>query len=728
MRAGRLILLLLGLVLLAGCGGSGHSLLLPAWTLDAGGAATPLSLPAHFDAQLGDHPGRYALRTHVELPAELRGRDLALTIPYFAALVSLRANGAESLDLEAGVMERYRGDGPHRFIIPAAATRDGQLDLEMMVDHRWTQSGWLDTVPRLSAGHEGDRGFVLVKLFDRSSAAAGLAMLLLVGFANGIVFLADRRRSAYGWFTLASFTGSVYAAYSLGLTQPLFGAYDATVMGGAVLLSAIATMRFTSEVFGRRYPRAWWGIFVAWALVAVWNAGPFRSTRVLSPITIATTVVGGVYCVGLLVQALRRGGRPPLANVLVSMGWPVVCVAACDDFASWLGMGELYYGVRAASLGTALMSLFQAAALGSQLLESLRRSDGLNTELEGRVTALQQTNAEVQKLNEELRRQIGNRSQQLAETLARVGSLHLPVLKLAPGSVVEGRYRVVRFLGSGGMAWVYEVSRETDGRRLALKVLHGRSSGGALARFAREAKLASEVAHPSIVGVVDVDITEEGVLFLVMEFVDGKSLEQYLDDDPPLAWSLAVLRQIAEGLAAVHARGIVHRDLKPANVLIEESLGGPTAKIADFGVSMLLGDSVHPGPTEPSKTGDPRVTRAGRVMGTPTYMAPELAQEGTPLHASIDMYAFGVMAHELLVGRPPFRDPLFVRSVHGRSLPPPASLAVARPRLDRRFAECVDRCLSLDPGARPTAQETARVLADVRMEAEPTSVPSVRAL
>src|SRR5208282_3154292 len=131
--------------------------------------------------------------------------------------------------------------------------------------------------------------------------------------------------------------------------------------------------------------------------------------------------------------------------------------------------------------------------------------DGLNVELAGRVAALQRTNAEVETLNEELRRQIGNRSQQLAETLANVGTLHLPVLKLEADAIIAGRYRVVRFVGSGGMAWVYEVRRETDGRRLALKLLHGRSNGAALSRFAREAKLTAELSHPGIVSVVDVD-------------------------------------------------------------------------------------------------------------------------------------------------------------------------------------------------------------------------------
>jgi serine/threonine-protein kinase len=377
-----------------------------------------------------------------------------------------------------------------------------------------------------------------------------------------------------------------------------------------------------------------------------------------------------------------------------------------------------------------VVSLLQAGAISLQLMASLRRADALNADLAARVDALARTNAEVRTLNEELRRQIGARSLQIAETLANVGNLHLPVLALEPDDVVQDRYRVVRFVGSGGMAWVYEVQRLPDGRRLALKVLHGRTSGMALSRLAREARLASEVVHPCIVGVVDVDLTSEGVLFVVMEYVDGRSLEDYLDDDPTIAWSLQVLRQIADGLEAVHERGIVHRDLKPANVLIEESSDAPAAKIADFGVSMLLAerarasrpDDVH----DAERSGDVRMTRAGRVMGTPMYMAPELAVEGAPVEPSIDMYAFGVMAYELLVGRPPFRDPLFVRRLHGRSIPPPPSLAVVRPRIDRTVAALVDRCLSISPAERPSARDASRALRDARLDADPSSVPSVR--
>jgi serine/threonine-protein kinase len=727
MRAARVVLLVMAVTLLAACGGGQHPILLASWTLDTGGETTPLTLPAHFDQRVGDQPKHFALRTRVDLPPEMQGRLLALTIPYFTGLATLRANGVEVPDLDATELDRFRSVGAHRYVIPAEATRSESLALELDVDHTWTQSAWVDTVPRLTADPRGDAGYVFVKLFDRWSTGAALAMILLVGFANLVVFLNDRRRTAYGWFALASFAGSMYAAYTMGFTQIVFRGLDPSWVGICVCVSSVATARFTAGVFGRKASPLWWGVLVVWSLAATRWYGPFHSTRYLSPITISSTVLAGVYSLWLLLDELRRG-RPPAAKIIATIAWPVVCVAAVDDFASWLGMGELYSGVRSASVGIALLSIMQAAALGSQLLETLRHADGLNAELGARVDALERTNVEVRTLNEELRRQVSNRSLQLAETLAKVGSLHLPVLALEPGDLVQERYRVVRFVGSGGMAWVYEVKRETDGRRLALKVMHGRSSGAALARFAREAQLAAEVSHPCIVGVVDVDLTTEGVLFLVMEYVDGKSLEQYLDEDPPMAWAIAVLRQIAEGLEEVHARAIVHRDLKPANVLVEESTDGPHAKIADFGVSMLLAEAKRVSRPDAEESGDVRVTRAGRVMGTPTYMAPELALDGAAILSSIDMYAFGVMAHELLVGRPPFRDPLFVRAVHGRSLPPPTSLAVARPRLDRSVAELVDRCLSLDAALRPSAREAVRTLRDARLEVESVSVPSVRAV
>jgi serine/threonine-protein kinase len=723
----RLLMLVIAAIGLIACGGE-VSIPVEHWTLDAQDVHHPLTLPAHFDRELGDRPQQYTLDATVPLPPAMRGRRLALTIPYFGGLASLRAGGLEAPDVDASAFERYRSNGAHRYLIPPEATGGSALELRLAVDHRWTQSAWLDTVPVLSLGERGDSQYALVSTFDQGSAAAALSMILLVGVAYGLVYLFDRTRAVYGWFVLASFSGASYAAWTLGLLQPVFGAHDLAAVGFLVTLSAVAAIQFTARVFGRTASPRWWGLLALWLAVATVAHGPFRSTRWLSPIAISSMVTAGTYCTWLLVSEMRKG-RPPLASLLAAVAWPIVCVLALDDFASWLSLGELYHGARGASLGTMIVSLLQAGALSAQLMQSLRVSDGLNAALAARVEALERTNAEVRALNEELRHQIGNRSRELAETLARVGTVRLPVLALQPGDVVGERYKVVGFLGSGGMAWVYEVERTSDARRLALKLLHGKTSGEALARFAREARMASEVDHPGIVGVVDVDMTREGVLYLVMEYVDGDPLESHLERDPAIGWSLLVLRQIAEALEVMHGRGIVHRDLKPANVLIEESVDGPCAKLADFGVAALLEErSRSSQPDDKEVLGDGRVTRAGTVMGTPVYMAPELAVRGQAVHPSIDMYAFGVMAHELLVGRPPFRDPLYVRRLHGRSLPPPPSLAVVRPRLDRGVAGIVDRCLSLDLRARPTAREAAEALRSANLEADPSSMPSVRAV
>ena len=703
--------------------------MLSSWTLDVGGVTSPLSLPAHFDRTVGDHPTLYTLRTDAAIPPDMRGDELALTIPYFAALVSLRADGVVLPDLDSSPLDRSRGTGPHHFVIPAAATEDGVVHLELVVDHRWTQSAWLDTVPRFSRGSTGDAGYVFVKLFNDWSAAAALAMILLVGFANGIIFLADRRRSAYGWFTLSSFLGAFYAAYALGLTQPLFGAYDPTVMGGAVTLSGLSTVRFTASVFGRRHVARMVGIFALWSLardleqrtlpvdavpVAVHHPDDRRRGRVQPGPPRAGAAEG--------TAAARQPPRDDrLAGHLLPRHRRLRVVARSGRALSRRPRGEPRHRAAVAPPG-GCARVAAARSPSADPTGSTRSSRDASrrwrrpTPRSGRSTTSCGGRSATDRSSSPRRSPTSEAST-------------CPRSRLAPGDVVEGRYRVVGFVGSGGMAWVYEVERVTDGRRLALKLLHGRSSGAALARFAREAQLASEVAHPGIVAVVDVDLTQEGVLYIVMEYVDGKSLEQYLDDDPPMAWSIVVLRQLAEGLEQVHARGIVHRDLKPANVLIEEALEGPTAKIADFGVSMLLAEPTRSSRPPGSGTGsDVRSTHAGRVMGTPTYMAPELARAGAPVQPSIDMYAFGVMAHELLVGRPPFRDPLFVRAVHGRSLPPPTSLAVARPRLDRGVCELIDRCLSLDPQARPTAKDAVRMLRNARLESDPSSVPSIRAV
>jgi serine/threonine-protein kinase len=245
-----------------------------------------------------------------------------------------------------------------------------------------------------------------------------------------------------------------------------------------------------------------------------------------------------------------------------------------------------------------------------------------------------------------------------------------------------------------------------------------------LARAAREAQLASEVRHPNVVTIVDVDVSTEGYLFLVMELVDGRSLREERERFGEAAWAVPVLGQIARGLAAIHARGIVHRDLKPANVLLAGPAGDTAAvvKIADFGIANVAPEEA-PSPSAPSlgddaptavdhkmpPTTDPTITATGDLLGTPHYMAPEIVPLGVKAaQPPADVFAFGVIAFEMLAGRRPYETmPTFL----GLALaPPPPSFATLAPSLPAATATLLDRCLARDPGDRPSAAELADAL------------------
>jgi serine/threonine protein kinase len=289
--------------------------------------------------------------------------------------------------------------------------------------------------------------------------------------------------------------------------------------------------------------------------------------------------------------------------------------------------------------------------------------------------------------------------------------------------VVGGRYRIVRSIGEGGMGVVYEVLRTKDDRRFALKVLHGQTGSDAMARFAREAQLASQIDHPNIVAVVDVDVTREGTLVLVMVFVDGPSLESERSRFGDVAWARPLLAQIAGGLAAIHAKGIVHRDLKPANVLLARTTAGAAslAKIADFGISTLTHDvpwdkaTVHDralvaDTAQPiGDTQSASLTRTGVIMGTPLYMAPEMLASAKNARPAADIFSFGVIASEVLTGRPFSEGPL--ARMHRRSTHPLPSIGSMVPGLREALVDCLDRCLSTEAGARPTAAEIVAALA-----------------
>jgi serine/threonine-protein kinase len=252
-------------------------------------------------------------------------------------------------------------------------------------------------------------------------------------------------------------------------------------------------------------------------------------------------------------------------------------------------------------------------------------------------------------------------------------------------------------LGRGGMGTVYEAKDNLVGDVVALKTLELGSDAGpdALERFCREVRLARRITHPHVARMHDLG-THEGKSFLTMEFVEGEDLRTLLGRERPLAPARAarIALAVCEGLAAAHAAGVVHRDLKPANVLVEK---GGRIVLTDFGIARAVAGEV--------------ASRTMGTVGTPMYMAPEQVS-GDPVDARADLYAVGLLLHEMLTGEPPFTGETPWAAALARLRKPPPDLR-QRPTLPPPLAELVHRCLALAPDERPaSALELAGALRD----------------
>jgi len=222
-------------------------------------------------------------------------------------------------------------------------------------------------------------------------------------------------------------------------------------------------------------------------------------------------------------------------------------------------------------------------------------------------------------------------------------TLSLPVER-----TVDGKYRLDRLIGKGGMGAVYEAADLRLSRRVAVKIMLGRPFGDrqALRRFEREAQVCAQLAHPNIVTVYDFGAVGADSAFLVMEFVEGRTLRLELSRRGCLPGPVAAawFEQMCEGIAAAHARQVVHRDLKPENIVrAVTSTGSDIVKILDFGLAKIRAFDDAAGLTDP-----------GVVMGTAGYMAPEQLR-GSEVDHRVDVFAIGVMAAEVILGCRPFR-------------------------------------------------------------------------
>ncbi len=288
------------------------------------------------------------------------------------------------------------------------------------------------------------------------------------------------------------------------------------------------------------------------------------------------------------------------------------------------------------------------------------------------------------------------------------------------GALVDGRYKILAAMASGSMGAVYKAERVPIGKLVAVKFLHASFANDAefLARFERETRVMSKLAHPNCVSVVDFGVFEQAP-YIVMDFVDGVTLRAILDDEIPAApRALTIARQIAAGLAHAHAQGIIHRDVKPANIMISEAIGaGEVVRILDFGLARLRG---------PGGGRDP--TQANTVVGTPNYMAPEQTIAGGTLDARTDIYAVGVVLFEMLTGERPFTadDTPSILQMHRSEAIPRLADRAPTAKFPKGLQALIDTAMAKDPDARyQSAIELATALEALSVE---ITTGTVRAL
>ncbi len=260
------------------------------------------------------------------------------------------------------------------------------------------------------------------------------------------------------------------------------------------------------------------------------------------------------------------------------------------------------------------------------------------------------------------------------------------------GSVIAGRYEIVRVIGRGGMGTIYEVRNTRLGRSFALKMLTGGAEGEVLARFRREAEIVAKLRHPNILEVVDWDVLEDGSPCMIMEYLVGEDLSQRLAKRGALTWpDLArIADQVLAALSVAHRAGVVHRDLKPQNIFIATDDGDDErVKLLDFGISKL-----H----------DARAltTTETKVMGTPSYMPPEQAEgRQEDIGPATDVWAMGTILYEMATATVAFDGPsipaVLYRVCHGR----PRPLIELRPDAPPEFIDVVDRALTSAIDQRP---------------------------
>jgi serine/threonine protein kinase len=354
-------------------------------------------------------------------------------------------------------------------------------------------------------------------------------------------------------------------------------------------------------------------------------------------------------------------------------------------------------------------------------MENVRVFTELEERVKSRTAELEETNRQLQAVNLELLA-----AHQQADRVFRAYARALP------GTVLDGKYRLDEELGFGGFGVVFRGRHLVLDMPIAIKVFRpapGNASAVGLQRFLREGAAASRLAHPNAVRIFDSGVSAEGVAFLTMELLHGRSLAAELAEvgRPSLRPSAMIAARVADVLAAAHRQGIIHRDIKPANVFLhcegrgvrgegrDDENQGPssilsphpspltpeTVKVVDFGIAKFFGD-------EPAKSGE-RLTLTGELIGTPIFLAPERITGGADDGRS-DVFALGALLYHMITGEMPWSSQDQLRMACGLDRKPPPLMADFRPNVPAELESLVRRALAMEATDRPTAQELAAEL------------------
>lgn len=260
------------------------------------------------------------------------------------------------------------------------------------------------------------------------------------------------------------------------------------------------------------------------------------------------------------------------------------------------------------------------------------------------------------------------------------------------GKTLAAKYRIDERLSVGGMGTVYRGTHVLMDKTVAIKVLRPALAADEkiVARFSREARAASRISHPHALSVTDFGEAEDGIVFLVMEYLNGKTLKETIRDDGPmpLVRVVEIIRQVGGALDAAHAQGVVHRDLKSDNIMLLNANGTDYAKVLDFGIAKIK---------EPEDGFDPGLTAPDLVIGTPQYMSPEQCSQAPNIDARTDLYSLGVIIYEMLVGHVPFTGDSSTAVMMKHLQEPAPSVLNERPDLPAAVSHVVSRAMAKLP-------------------------------